>query len=90
MTLTPTASNRCERSPKLTESRSSVPWKKHARCVWCPRNSWLKANGAGVGSPLELKFLRLFEEHGFHHEKQVPASPTDGGAPISVADFAVS
>jgi hypothetical protein len=42
-----------------------------------------------VGSPLELKFLRLFEAHGFHPEKQVPVSPTQGGAPISVADFAV-
>src|SRR5271157_3184280 len=38
MTLTPTASSRGERSPNLTESRSSVPWKKHERCVWCPRN----------------------------------------------------
>ncbi len=50
---------------------------------------WLEAYAAGVGSPLELKFLRLFEEHGFRPEKQVPVSPTDGGAPISVADFAV-
>jgi hypothetical protein len=51
---------------------------------------WLEAYAAGVGSPLELKFLRLFEKHGFHPEKQVPVSPTDGGAPISVADFAMS
>jgi hypothetical protein len=50
---------------------------------------WLEAYAAGVGSPLELSFLRLFEQHGFHPEKQVPVSPTDGGAPISVADFAV-
>jgi hypothetical protein len=49
---------------------------------------WLEAYAAGVGSPLELKFLRLFEDHGFHPQKQVPVSPTDGGAPISVADFA--
>ena len=26
---------------------------------------WLEAYEAGVGSPLELKFLRLFEQHGF-------------------------
>jgi len=39
MTLTPTASGRGERSPNLTESRSSLPWKKHERCVWRPRNS---------------------------------------------------
>ena len=50
---------------------------------------WLDAYAAGVGSPLELSFLRLFEQHGFHPEKQVPVSPTDSGAPISVADFAV-
>jgi hypothetical protein len=50
---------------------------------------WLEAYAAGVGSPLELKFLRLFEQHGFHPEKQVPVSPTVGGASISVADFAV-
>ncbi len=39
ITLTPTASSRGERSPNLTESRSSVPWKKHERRVCCPRNS---------------------------------------------------
>lgn len=50
---------------------------------------WLEAYAAGVGSPLELKFLRLFEQHGFHPQKQVPVSP-DGASPsISVADFAV-
>ncbi|MBM3758583.1 MAG: hypothetical protein FJW38_31995, partial [Acidobacteria bacterium] len=50
---------------------------------------WLEAYSAGVGSPLELQFLRLFEKHGFHPEKQVPVSPTAGGVPISIADFAV-
>jgi hypothetical protein len=30
-----------------------------------------------------------FERHGFHPDKQVPVSPTDSEAPISVADFAV-
>src|SRR5712692_275364 len=50
---------------------------------------WLEAYAAGVGSPLELKFLRLFEKHGFHPEKQVPVSPNDASPPISVADFAV-
>ena len=33
---------------------------------------WLEAYAAGVGSPLELAFLRLFETHGFHPQKQVP------------------
>jgi len=51
---------------------------------------WLEAYAAGVGSPLELKFLRLFEKHGFIPEKSVPVSPSDDIAPISVADFAVS
>ncbi|MBD2014350.1 DEAD/DEAH box helicase [Microcoleus sp. FACHB-53] len=47
---------------------------------------WLEAYETGVGSPLELKFLRLFEQHGFHPQKQVPV-PLDN--PISVADFAM-
>ncbi len=50
---------------------------------------WLEAYAAGVGSPLELKFLRLFEQHDFHPQKQVPIVPNDGKSPISVADFAV-
>jgi hypothetical protein len=50
---------------------------------------WLEAYAAGVGSPLELKFLRLFEAHGFHPKKQVPVASKDGARPISVADFAV-
>jgi hypothetical protein len=50
---------------------------------------WLEAYAAGVGSPLELAFLRLFEQHGFHPQTQVPVAPHDGERPISVADFAV-
>jgi hypothetical protein len=50
---------------------------------------WLEAFAAGVGSPLELRFLRLFEQHGFHPERQVPVSPSEGLPPISIADFAV-
>jgi hypothetical protein len=50
---------------------------------------WLEAYAAGVGSPLELKFWKLFEAHGFHPEKQVPVAPSDGEAAISIADFAV-
>ena len=50
---------------------------------------WLEAYAAGVGSPLELKFLRLFERHGFKPARQVPLSARDGAPPISVADFAV-
>ncbi|MFZ5448939.1 MAG: DEAD/DEAH box helicase [Thermodesulfobacteriota bacterium] len=50
---------------------------------------WLEAYKAGVGSPLELKFLKLFEENGFRLQKQVPISPMEGEQPISIADFAV-
>lgn len=50
---------------------------------------WLEAYAAGVESPLELKFWKLFEAHGFHPRKQVPVAPTDGEASISIADFAV-
>ncbi len=48
---------------------------------------WLEAFDAGVGSPLELKFLRLFEQHGIDVEKQVPVSATEGESAISTADF---
>lgn len=50
---------------------------------------WLEAYSAGVGSPLELKFLQLFEQYGFFPEKQVPISLNEGEPPISIADFAV-
>ena len=49
---------------------------------------WLEAYAAGVGSPLELRFLRLFATHAFHPQRQVPVSP-DGGPAISIADFAM-
>lgn len=50
---------------------------------------WLEAFAAGVGSPLELRFLRLFQQHGFNPQPQVPVAPADGVPPISIADFAV-
>lgn len=50
---------------------------------------WLDAYNAGVGSPLELKFLHLFEQHSFHPEKQVPIALTPGGRVMTIADFAV-
>ena len=42
---------------------------------------WLEAYAAGVGSPLELRFLRLFEQHAFHPSKQVRVAAIDGGPP---------
>lgn len=50
---------------------------------------WLDAYTAGVGSPLELKFLRLFEQYGLPVDKQVPVTANAGEHPISVADFVV-
>lgn len=50
---------------------------------------WLEAYAAGVGSPLEFKFLQLFEKYDFHPQKQVPVSPNESHPPISLADFAV-
>jgi replicative superfamily II helicase len=50
---------------------------------------WLEAYQEGVGSPLELRFLRLFEQYGLHPQKQVPVSPAEDRAPISIADFAL-
>lgn len=60
----------------------------NARDLDDPR-PWLEAYAAGVGSPLELKFLRLFEQHGFHPQKQVPVAPSETSRPISLADFAL-
>lgn len=51
---------------------------------------WLEAYAAGVGSPLELKFLRLFEANGIKVDKQVPIGPGEGEPVISQADFVIS
>ncbi len=50
---------------------------------------WIEAYTAGVGSPLEFRFLQLFERHAFRPERQVPVAPSEGMPPISVCDFAV-
>jgi very-short-patch-repair endonuclease len=51
--------------------------------------AWLEAFEAGVGSPLELKFLRELEKAGIAVEKQVPISLVEGGKAITRADFAI-
>ena len=56
--------------------------------VFDPR-PWLDAYQAGVGSPLEHEFLRLFERHRFHPDKQVPIRPDPQGPVITIADFAI-
>jgi hypothetical protein len=77
--------------PHLEALAASVPVKRPEQSGdFNDPKPWLEAYSAGVGSPLELQFLRLFEKHGFHPEKQVPVSPTVGGAPISIADFGVA
>lgn len=50
---------------------------------------WLDAHAAGVGSPLELRFLRAFEAKGVHVQKQVPIAIEPGGRAITIADFAI-
>jgi hypothetical protein len=50
---------------------------------------WLEAFEEGVGSPLELKFLRLFERAKILVEKQVLVAADIGGKSISTADFVV-
>lgn len=70
----------------VDQPATEVPLKK--KDLDDPR-PWIEAYQAGVGSPLELKFLKLFERYGFYPEKQVPVSSEEGEKPISVADFAV-
>jgi hypothetical protein len=50
---------------------------------------WIEAYGAGVGSPLELRFLRALEAKGIRVQKQVPIAPEPGGKAITIADFAI-
>lgn len=51
---------------------------------------WLEAYAAGVGSPLELKFLRVFESHSIPVLNQVSVEPNLGSPPISQADFQIA
>jgi hypothetical protein len=73
--------------PDLEQLAMAAPMKT-SEDTYDPR-PWLEAYDAGVGSPLELQFLRLFEKNGIEVDKQVPVSPEEGGAPITVADFVV-
>lgn len=51
---------------------------------------WLEAFAAGVGSPLELQFLRLFEKHGLAVERQVALRASPSTEPLAIADFVVA
>jgi len=62
-------------------SMAPLPGLFHIGDIDDPR-PWLEAYTAGVGSPLELKFLHLFQQHGFNPQKQVPVSPDGATSPI--------
>jgi very-short-patch-repair endonuclease len=49
---------------------------------------WREAFEAGVGSPLELRCLRLLEGAGLKPAKQVPITDPSTGRAFTVADFA--
>lgn len=51
--------------------------------------AWLEAYDAGVGSPLELRFLRLFEAKGLKLEKQYAIEIVPGRGTMTFADFAI-
>ena len=51
--------------------------------------AWLDAWSAGVGSPLELAFLRAFEAKGLVLTKQLPIAAAPGERAFTVADFAL-
>jgi superfamily II DNA/RNA helicase len=50
---------------------------------------WLEAYAEGVGSPLELKFWRLFQKFNFSPAKQLEIRLQIGGPLISIADFGI-
>src|SRR6185437_12534618 len=50
---------------------------------------WLEAYAEGVGSPLELKFWRLFQLHGFSPAKQLDIRLTPDAPAVSIADFGI-
>jgi hypothetical protein len=73
---------------ELLAGRAPEKQPAHLGDIFDPR-PWLEAFDAGVGSPLELKFLRLFEKHGIVVEKQVAITPAGASRPLTVADFAI-
>ncbi|MCX4239067.1 protein kinase domain-containing protein [Paraliomyxa miuraensis] len=73
--------------PELEQLATATPTVTHEE-DYDPR-PWLESYAAGVGSPLELRFLRIFEINGLPVDKQVPIEVAPGGKPITVADFVV-
>jgi hypothetical protein len=58
-------------SPNPSESRGSVPWKEHERCVWCPRN--LHPRNLHLVSP-ELASPELAQRAGAENLSSSPSS----------------
>jgi len=76
-------------SLEAIEATPPVPQRLEISDLDDPR-PWLEAYAAGVGSPLELQFLHLFDKYDFHPIKQVPIALEGGAAPITIADFAIA
>jgi hypothetical protein len=76
--------------PDLKDLGEAAPTPVSGETTSDDYDPWLDAYAAGVGSPLELKFLRLFEAHGLAIEKQVPVAAEPNQLPIRIADFVVS
>jgi hypothetical protein len=74
--------------PALEVLKDAIPVSCAAGYSDDPR-PWLEAYAEGVGSPLELKFWRLFRQHGFSPVKQMEIRLTPGASPASIADFGV-
>ncbi len=74
--------------PALEVLRDAAPAHCAAGFSNDPR-PWLEAYAEGVGSPLELKFWRLFQQRGFLPAKQLDVKLTPGATVISIADFGI-
>lgn len=74
--------------PTLEVLRDAVPVARDAGYSDDP-SPWLEAYAEGVGSPLELRFWRLFQQHGFSPAKQLEIRLAPGTPAVSVADFGV-
>ncbi|HEX2973104.1 MAG TPA: hypothetical protein VHP11_12275, partial [Tepidisphaeraceae bacterium] len=74
--------------PSLEMMKETAPQVLAAGLSDDPR-PWLEAYVAGVGSPLELKFWRLFQQHGFSPTKQMAIRLEPNAPAISIADFGV-
>lgn len=76
--------------PALEALKQKNPVRRPGRSSDLRRvRAWIEAYEAGVGSPLELRFLRMFEAKGLKLEKQYAISLDPGRPPLTYADFAI-